>query len=131
MFMMLRRLTIVHYNYVYGLNAWVYITESAIFTSDDTPTQYDIIEHIKLEGKTSSWIILCYGYMPLLTFLRINECAHFRNKKFRILTREVLLVLLMQREFALFRVITFTWLSSNRRLAWVWNNGRIILIAND
>jgi len=109
----------------------VYIAENAIFVSDDTPTQYDIIEHIKLEGESSSWIILCYRYMSLLTFLHINECANFPNKKFRILTREVLRVLLMQREFALFRVITFTWLSSNRRLAWVWNNGRIILIAND
>lgn len=130
-FMMLRELTIVHYNHVYRLNAWAYITESAIFISDGTPTQYDIIDHIKLEGKISSWIILCYKYTPLFTFLHINGCTHFRNKKCRILTREVLRVLLMQCEFALFRVITFIWLSSNRRFAWVWNNGRIILIAND
>lgn len=132
-FMMLRGLTIVHYNHVYRLNAWAYIAESAIFISDGTPTQYDIIEHIKLEGKISRVELfhVTSTYMPLFTFLHINGCTHFRNKKFRILTREVLRVLLMQCEFALFRVITFIWLSSNRRFAWVWNNGRIILIAND
>lgn len=128
----LRRLTIGHYNHVYRLNAWAYIAESAIFVSDDTPTQCDIIEHVKLEGKISSWIYFtCTVSMHHFSRLYVQTDAHrFRNKKFCILTREVLRVLLMQCEFALFRVITFIWLPSNRRFAWVWNNGRIILIAN-
>lgn len=88
-------------------------------------------ERIILEGKISQLIFDIMDNAAFYTFIRINKRVYFSNKKFRIPTREVLRMLLLQREVALFWVITFTWLSSNRRLAWVWNNERIILIAND
>lgn len=85
-------ITIVHYNHnYYGLNAWSYIIEM-LFLYQMIHLHNMIIEHKIRRRNLELNYILYYRYVPLFTLLRINKCAHFPNKKFRIQTLRGLLM---------------------------------------